>query len=948
MNKTQVWKHASEVYAEVSELSAKQAIAYIYGIKSIDADVREAVITLINAGSQATQYFQNNITPHFNIAINNTQNFQTGQKLDEYELLEELGHGGMSQVFKAKRINTDQQTLVAIKIFAPRDNASELFNHFINEQKILSGLSHPYIVKMLHGGMTDDKTAYLVMELIEEAQPLDEYCQNNKLNTNKKMRLIAQCANALSYSHANLIIHRDLKPDNILVNKNKQLKIVDFGIAKLISNDILGNKTTIMALTPNYAAPEQINSGHISVKTDIFSLAVVALDLLTKESPLPKDRLIKSCVNDEAHIDIVFKKLNCDKDLINILQKALAQNPDNRYSSMQSFADDLDNYLNNRPVNATSQSLLYRIRKFAKRRSALFATMVSFLAFLIIGSSVGYQQYKQIKIEAEKANQVKQFLLESFRQTNPNNTKGVKISAQDLLLILSKKLNNEDTLDLEIRFDLLQTLGIAYGALGEPIKAIDNIKKSLDLMPNDSQSTSYLAEFLMGAEKSKRLNSLLSKVEIEKFQSSIDKARIYRVIAERHLKNSEFDQAFIALNKVISLNVNPVDPILQIISIRLEARILTQQSKIQEAIILIEKLISNKMLGSNNTIILGARSDLADMYDNIGKFDQAIDEWNKIIKAQRSILGGKHPDLAASLNGLSTAYKHMGAIEEAYLAIDEAESISHDVFSINNIITADILNSKAMLLYSDGKIDEAISLTFKVIKIYENQQSINYQETNVLKTNLALLLKNNDRINEAYELAKQVYDYQLKHLGETHLDTLYTQQVLARILINLDRPDEAITLAKLVVKNIQIEIDNGTNSSLYAGAYYTLAKIYQSQAQNKLAIDNFRQIIDRKLLNENEINYAILIFSVAKIYEETNDFDNAEKYYLEAIVKHEKIFGDNHNKTLLIQIKYAGYLKTQQKSTLAHELIKKIDRKITDNSITDKNVLKLYSELINN
>ena len=285
--KTEIWKQASEVYAEVYELSAKQALAHIYGIKNITAEVRKAVITLINAGSQASQYFQDNITPHYNVTIDNSQSFKVGQTLDEYELLQELGHGGMSQVFKAKRIHSEQQTYVAIKIFAPRENTKELFDHFINEQKILSELSHPHIVKMLHGGMTGDQTAYLVMELIDQALPLDKYCTNK--SQNDKIKLIAQCADTLAYSHANLIIHRDLKPDNILVNQNDELKIVDFGIAKLINNDLSGNKTTIMALTPSYAAPEQINSQQISVKTDIFSLAVVALDLLTEENPLPND-----------------------------------------------------------------------------------------------------------------------------------------------------------------------------------------------------------------------------------------------------------------------------------------------------------------------------------------------------------------------------------------------------------------------------------------------------------------------------------------------------------------------------------------------------------------------------------------------------------------------------------------------------------------------------------
>ncbi|MFK8012421.1 MAG: protein kinase, partial [Marinicellaceae bacterium] len=152
--KTEVWKQASEVYNEVSELTVKQALAHVHGIKNISIEVQKAVITLINSGNQASLFFEENIANKFNIILNDS--IQVGQRLGEYELLEILGHGGMSQVFKAKRLDTETQKQVAIKVFSPRDNSSELLNHFINEQKILSQFSHPNIVEMLHGGKTDD------------------------------------------------------------------------------------------------------------------------------------------------------------------------------------------------------------------------------------------------------------------------------------------------------------------------------------------------------------------------------------------------------------------------------------------------------------------------------------------------------------------------------------------------------------------------------------------------------------------------------------------------------------------------------------------------------------------------------------------------------------------------------------------------------------------------
>jgi serine/threonine-protein kinase len=944
MNKTQVWTQASKIFADISELSPKRALAHLYGIQSITAEVREAVITLINAGSQASQYFADEISPNYNVEINNYQNYKSGQILDEYKLLEELGHGGMSQVFKAERINANQQTLVAIKIFAPRDNSQELLNHFINEQKILSGLSHPHIVKMLHGGKTNDETAYLVMELIEEALPLDRYCHNDKSSISRIIELISQCADALAYSHANLIIHRDLKPDNILIDVNHQLKIVDFGIAKLINNDISGSKTTIMALTPSYAAPEQINSQQITVKTDIFSLAVVALDLLTKDNPLPKDRLIKSCSNDEAYLDKIFKVLIVNKDLKNILRKALDHEPNKRYSSMQSFADDLNNYLMNKPVNATSQSLIYRIQKFAKRRSALFATMVSFVAFLIIGSLLGFQQYKQIKVEAQKAQIVKQFMIDAFEITDPDNTKVVELSSKNLLTISSNKLKNNTNIDPEIKFDLLQTLGLSYGKLGLYDKAIELFKQSLTINPNNSKSISYLAQYLFNAEHVEELNTLLQSTKVNTIDSLIDRARLNRIKVSILLGKSEFEAAHTLLSQVSKLNVKQKNPEEYIMAQRLLAKIYLKESNFQDSIKLLINLLSNSSLNIKKTTRLGIRNDLAQLYMETGEIQLSIDQRIKIINIQKQILGNQHPELVHSISGLSVAYAHIGNMEKAYVFIDEALEISVNLNGENSLITANVLNDRALILRNDEKDNLAIQTMYQVISIYENQQSVNYQDTNILKMNLAQLLNEVNKNTEAYNLAKDVYEFQMKKLGNSHIDTIYSQQILARILTDLQRTEEAINLAKLAVQYSQKFIAQGLRSSEFVKSYFTLAKIYQKNGQYQLAIDNFLEIIDNNLVNQDSVNYAVLISSTAKLYDEINDFENAQKYYIESIKVQTKLFSSADVPTILDQIRYANLLKSNNQIKQSQALYTTIDSIIKEHKINDDRIIDLLAK----
>ncbi len=900
-NKTKVWKKASEIYAEISELSPKQALAHVYGIENITIEVREAVITLINAGSQASQYYKDNISQGFNIGFNNAQNYSVGQQLDEYELLEEIGHGGMSQVFKAKRINSEQQTQVAIKIFAPKDNSNELLNHFLNEQKILAGLSHPNIVKMLHSGKTQDNTTYLVMELIEDAKPLDDFCKTNKLTTKQKIKYIAQCAQALSYSHANLIIHRDLKPDNILINKNKELKIVDFGIAKLINKDLSGNKTTIMALTPSYAAPEQINSDKISVKTDIFSLAVVALDLLCKENPLPKDRLIKSCSNDEHHIDSILKKLKIDKDLKNILHKSLEQQPDKRYSSMQSFADDLNNYLASNPVNATSQSFLYRVQKFAKRRSALFATMVSFVLFLLVGSALGYQQYKQILTEIGKAQMMKQFMLDAFAQTNPDYSRGKEITAEDILNFTAQKVDEVNFNDT-FKFELLQTVGIAYGSLGNYPEALMFLNKSLKIQPNNSKSLVFKAQYLNEIEDWQVLTTTLKNIKIDSIQSSTEKAKLYRIIAQTQAKESNFENAITSLNKAVALNIKNNNKKEELQSKKLMAKIRYLQSKPKESIQILEKLLDKPSLDQTSTLVMKIRSDLYTFYTDTGQYKKARSGWEELIQQQRKILGDYHPELAKSLLQNAGVARYQGQLNYALNQIQEAHSINLKVFGEDNINTAASFNSLAVINYQTGNYSKAIELMYKALNIFEQKQSSDFADTLELKTNLAALLLITDRYEEAEKIAREVYTIQVQKLGKTHDSTIYSQQTLAKALTFLNRLDEALPLIQEALENSIKYLSN--QNPLTTGAYFTIATIYSKQNKFEKALESYLLLLNKQLVKENSPNYPKLLKALAQTYHKMNNTELTNKYYLKAMEFYSKIYGSDHKKTLMIKEEY--------------------------------------------
>lgn len=909
---TKNWKEAIEIYAEISEFPVSTAMAQLEQIEDISEEVKQVVTTLINLGSEATAYVQDNFTPDNLIIENNLSAYQPGTQLDEYELLEKLGHGGMSVVFKARRLNSELQKPVAIKIFNPKVNSTELLDSFINEQEILSKFSHPNIVDMLHGGRTADDTAYLVMELIDNAYPINQYCEKHRLSTRQKIKYMADCAHALAYSHANLIIHRDLKPDNILINAEKQLKIVDFGIAKLINNDLMGHKSTLMMLTPRYAAPEQINSQPITVRTDIFSLGIVALTLFLKddEKPLPADRLIKSCVNDQQHLDQVIKNLNVDKDLKNILSQATNIDSQKRYLNMYLFADDLDNWLDNKPVKATAPSLLYRLQKFAQRRRALFATLTTLFLTVTLGLLVLMWQYQKTKVAETKATEVKKIMLDAYTQTHPDYAQGVTVTAEDILNQTANKLADSD-LDSDVKFELLQTIGIAFGQIGEPEKAADFLLQSLALNSNDSKSLSYRLQFLSEAGNNSELSEQLESIDIRDIESEADKARIYRVLAQVDASEGKFDSAMNQLNQAIELNIHLKDSQQELLLIKSQAELYKLQSKTEQGIELLEQTLQRSDIDHDSSIVMRLKSELNEMYADMGAHEKAITQLGKLIAQQRKILGDDHPELARSMTLLAGIYRIQGDFIKAKQAMQEAYEINLKVFGGNNIMTARSLNSLAMISYRSGDDPlKALDMMSEAVKIYDLTQSPDFTETLQLKTNLAAMLVLNKKPDEALKLSEEVYDIQLNKLGPTHHATLFSQLTYANVLNKLQRFEQAQALAEQAHENAIEHL--GYKSPVTLGTHMLLAKTHENQGHIVKALDLYQQVLAHDLLPENNPKYPEMLQTMAGLYNQNNDHQLAEEFYKKSLNAHTGIFGAHDEKTRQAQQAYAEFMRLKK------------------------------------
>ena len=314
-----------------------------------------------------------------------------GQALGAYTLTAPLGHGGMGTVWLAERNDGRFTRLAAIKFLnvALKDRGEDRFRH---EGRILGRLTHAHIASLIDAGVSTIGQPYLVLEYVD-GMPIDRYCDEHRLDLSARVRLFLEVLAAVAHAHSHLIVHRDLKPSNVLVTKDGQVKLLDFGIAKLLEDDaVAGGSLTRegdVAMTPQFATPEQLTGGAVSTATDIYGLGVLLYLLVTGAHPAQPSlrspaELMKAIVEQEPRrasavaADPRTRRL-LRGDLDTILSKALRKNPDDRYVSATAFADDLRRYLDHEPISARADSVAYRAIKFARRhRWPLAATAVVF------------------------------------------------------------------------------------------------------------------------------------------------------------------------------------------------------------------------------------------------------------------------------------------------------------------------------------------------------------------------------------------------------------------------------------------------------------------------------------------------------------------------------------------------------------------------------------------
>ena len=404
----------------------------------------------------------------------------SGDVVGPYRLIRELGAGGTATVWLAERADGSLRRQVALKLPRVAWLDRGLAERLNRERDILASLEHPSIARLYDAGVDEAGRPYLALEYVEGI-PLDRYAAEHSLSVAQRLSLFIGVARAVAFAHAHLIVHRDLKPTNILVKENGEIRLLDFGIARLLHpeslHDLHLTRAGARALTPLFAAPEQFTSQPITVATDVYSLGVLLYWLLYERSPyeLKGDSLAEL---EDAIVNRDPRPLTRG-DLEMIVRKAMSKQPADRYETVSAFIEDIERYQKNLPVRAQPERFSYRVSKFVKRNRVSVTAAGVAAAALLAGMSVAIWQARVAQDEASRAERIKSFIASIFTQAVPKQGVGGVVTASDLLTAANKRVEEELANSRSDKSELQAMIGASFLALNEPANAVPVLRQAL-------------------------------------------------------------------------------------------------------------------------------------------------------------------------------------------------------------------------------------------------------------------------------------------------------------------------------------------------------------------------------------------------------------------------------------------------------------------------------------
>jgi serine/threonine protein kinase/tetratricopeptide (TPR) repeat protein len=902
MGMREIWDQAKEIVGLALEQKTEERSAFVRKACGDDATLLAEVESLLSNYNGADSLLEN--SPAANVLAFHPV-VMTGKKIGAYRIVREIGQGGMAVVYLGERDDQNFRKQVAIKMVKPGIDTEQILHRFRNERQTLAALDHSNIVKLLDGGSSEDGLPYLVMEYVE-GLPIDQYCDQNKLSIDDRLRLFRQVCSAVQYAHENLVIHRDLKPGNILIAKGGVPRLLDFGIAKLLNPECfqtpLVTRTDWRPMTPEYASPEQIRGQAITTASDVYSLGALLFELLTGHRPyratsqslLEMERLVcetepekpsavvqasqtkaklardgdagnvlaAESMSNECGLQPVELQRRLRGDLDTITLKAIEKDPSRRYATASELSADIGRHLAHEPVLARPASARYRAGKYI-RRHPVGVTVAAGVVLLLAGfAAMQTFQLRRITRERDRANWVTGFMEGMFKVSDPSEARGNSITAREILDKASTDITTAPAQDPELQAQMMHVMGDVYKNLGLFPRAQSLYERSAEIRrrilgPENSdtlRSVDDLAWILnqeghfADAEKLQR-QTVATRRRVFGTQN-LDTLKSISNLAWTLDREGNYAEAERLEREVLDIRRRVLkieDDRETALTMGNLAATLGHEGHYPES----EKLkretldIRRRILGPEHQETLTAMNNLAATFQLEGRYAEAENLQRETLNTQRRILGSEHPDTLRSINNLAHTLVMEGHLAEAEPLQREALATKQRVLGLEHQDTLWAMNSLAWTLQQEGRFPDAEKLQRQTLEI--QRRVLGPDRPNTLSTvaDLAVTLTKERQYSEAESLLRQDIETMRRVLGPEHPFTLQAADEMVQTLEAEGRNAEAEKWARETLE-IQRRVV-GPDHPDTASTTYDLACVLAQSGRHDEALSLLREAIDHKL-----------------------------------------------------------------------------------------------------
>jgi len=778
-----------------------------------------------------------------------------GERVGAFRLLERIGSGGMGVVFLAERVDGEFDQRVALKLLSGTDHDPALFQMFQRERSLLAQLEHPNIARLIDGGATEHHRPWFAMEYID-GRPLHRYANHQELSIGARIRLFLQACDALDHAHRQLILHRDIKPANLLVSDDGVLRVVDFGLGRVFDpENLAGAETTIAAgrMTPGYASPEQARGDPIGIASEVYQLGLVLHVLLTDKLPYEIERgspyEVARAIS-EATIqrpsaywrtaesgsttarafgdppDRIRRALHGDLD--NIVLTALASNPQARYASVAALAEDLCRHLDKLPIKARAATRRYRLARFVQRHKPAVTGFAAFVGLLLaslvmlgmLATELATERDKAVeasttaRIEAEKAGQVTDFLVQLFEAADPARALGVETPVGELL---ERGHAEIDALDKQppVKAEMLRVMAVVSASLGEYQRAASLLEQAVAVLePERNDHPDGLAEVLLTqarnylklGEYQKAESTAMRAVELASAPQSGTADLAMAVVADIQQMTGRLDSAREILETLIASRETSRSEAFDAKLARSLGIVLARQSRMPAAIEEFRRALAirRELHGAEHPETTSALGNLGTALMQSGRNQEGMEVIREALEIDTRILGPDHPDLAYWLHQLGTVHRGLGNLDAAETFNREALELRRTAFGNRHPETVRSLYSLATVLSDRGDHRGARGLMIEVLDARRQQFGPSHAQIANALHGLGIIESRMERLEQAGQWLEEALTMRLELFGEDHMSVATSYMALSRMALDQGRSEDCRRLlqkAELIARN---------------------------------------------------------------------------------------------------------------------------------------------------